>query len=237
MFQRLKKTRNLRSPIYGFYAADAKIVDRDTQTAKDVPHEAWKCELCGKNVYRNLTSKDKSSGHGLRLHAEKCFGVEAVKAAFEGADLKATREMVKKAGKKKQGVLTSMLQGIIAKGKEIYATMPLSNAETRISVPSTSLQTAAFKKLMKTGRPGTYIPHPTTVSRDAKILFAKTRRRLAKKFKGLKSRVHIVLDAWTSPNHKAFVAYKAHWEEDGHLVSTVLDFRELPQVRLTKVHV
>ncbi|KAF9020042.1 hypothetical protein BDZ89DRAFT_903697, partial [Hymenopellis radicata] len=165
---------------------------------------------CGKNVYRNLTSKDKSSGHGLRLHAEKCFGVEAVKAAFEGADLQATREMVKKAGKKKQGVLTSMLQGIIAKGKEIYATMPLSNAETRAECarwcaenfrPFNVVADRAFKKLMKTGRPGTYIPHPTTVSRDTKILFAKTRRRLAKKFKGLKSRVHIVLDAWTSPNH------------------------------------
>ncbi|KAF9019903.1 hypothetical protein BDZ89DRAFT_900071, partial [Hymenopellis radicata] len=185
------------SPIYGFYDPDFKIVNRDTLTAKDVPHEAWKCELCGKKVYRNLTTKDKSSGHGLRLHAEKCFGVESVKAAFETRDLKATRDMVKKAGKKKQGVLTGMLQD------------------------------RGFKKLMKTGRPGTYIPHPTTVSRDTKILFAKTRRRLAKKFKGLKSRVHIVLDAWTSPNHKAFVAYKAHWEEDGQCVSTVLDFREL----------
>ncbi len=99
---------------------------------------------------------------------------------------------------------------------------------------------------MKTGRPSTYIPHPTTVSRDTKTLFAKTRRRLAKKFQvssnygdkhlthtyqSLGCRFHLALDAWTSPNHKAFVAYTVHWEEDGERMSTVLDFRELAEVR------
>lgn len=48
----------------------------------------------------------------------------------------------------------------------------------------------------------------------------------------LQSRVHIALDAWSSPNHKAFVGFTAHWEENGERVSTVLDFRELAEVRL-----
>ncbi|KAF9004430.1 hypothetical protein BDZ89DRAFT_967071, partial [Hymenopellis radicata] len=227
------------SPLYGFYEPDVKIIRKDTDRGKDVPHETFKCCKCGTRVYRNTTTKDKSSTSGLRSHAESCFGVEAVKAARESNDLDATRDLVKKAVKHKQGVLTGLFKSLIHKGKEIYSTMPLTNAETRAECvrwcaenyrPFKVVADRAFKKLMRTGRPQTYIPHPTTVSRDTKTLFAKTRRRLAKKFKTLQSRVHIVLDAWTSPNHKAFVAYKAHWEEDGEIVSTVLDFRELGEV-------
>ena len=36
---------------------------------------------------------------------------------------------------------------------------------------------------MKTGRPGYYIPAATTVSRDAKLVFARTWERLAKLLK------------------------------------------------------
>ena len=37
-----------------------------------------------------------------------------------------------------------------------------------------------FLKLMKTGRPGYWIPSPSTVARDAKVLFASARQRIAK---------------------------------------------------------
>lgn len=37
-----------------------------------------------------------------------------------------------------------------------------------------------FLELMKTGRPGYYVPSPSTVSRDVKVVFANTRSRLAK---------------------------------------------------------
>ena len=36
-----------------------------------------------------------------------------------------------------------------------------------------------FNSLMKTGRPGYYLPHPTTVACDTKTVFAKTRTRVA----------------------------------------------------------
>ena len=35
-----------------------------------------------------------------------------------------------------------------------------------------------FQSLMKTGRPGYYLPHPTTVSRDVRLVFARTRKRV-----------------------------------------------------------
>ena len=37
-----------------------------------------------------------------------------------------------------------------------------------------------FQCLMKTGRPGYYLPSPSTVSRDVKVVFAKARNRIAK---------------------------------------------------------
>lgn len=78
-----------------------------------------------------MTTQDKSSTSALRVHAEACYGHEAVKAAKETNNLQATRELVNKVGKQKQGVLTGLFKRMAAKGKEIYATMPLSNAETR----------------------------------------------------------------------------------------------------------
>jgi len=36
-----------------------------------------------------------------------------------------------------------------------------------------------FQSLMKTGRPGYYIPSPATVSRDVKQVFVKSRQRIA----------------------------------------------------------
>jgi hypothetical protein len=37
-----------------------------------------------------------------------------------------------------------------------------------------------FQSLMKTGRPEYYIPSPSTVSRDVRLVFARTRQRVAK---------------------------------------------------------
>lgn len=131
LFAARPKPRNLRAAVYGFYEVDIKVVNKKTDAGDKVPHEAFTCERCGKQIYRNLTTKDKSSSGGLRTHAERCYGVEAVQAAYESADLTKTRDAVQKVGKKKQSVLTSMLTGLVAKGKELYSTMPLSKAETR----------------------------------------------------------------------------------------------------------
>ena len=38
----------------------------------------------------------------------------------------------------------------------------------------------AFQSLMKTGWPEYYLPHPSTVSHDIKIMFANTQTRIAK---------------------------------------------------------
>lgn len=53
-------------------------------------------------------------------------------------------------------------------------------------------------------------------------------------------RVHFATDAWTSPNHRAFVAWTVHLHHNGHVLAFVLDIVEVPEVRyplvLPKTH-
>src|SRR5438552_4035039 len=71
-----------------------------------------------------------------------------------------------------------------------------------------------FQCLMKTGRPEYYIPSPTTILRDVKQVFVNVRKRIAKMLQEHDGDLNFATDAWTSPNHKAFVAVTVHFEID-----------------------
>jgi len=43
-------------------------------------------------------------------------------------------------------------------------------------------------------------------------------------------RLSFATDAWTSPNHCAFVAWTVHLEYEGEMLSFLLDIVELPEV-------
>jgi hypothetical protein len=42
--------------------------------------------------------------------------------------------------------------------------------------------------------------------------------------------VHFATDAWTSPNHHAFVAWTVHLHHNSHVLAFVLDIVEVPEV-------
>jgi hypothetical protein len=44
-------------------------------------------------------------------------------------------------------------------------------------------------------------------------------------------KVHFATDAWTSPNHRAFVAWTVHLHDAGHILAFLLDVVEVPEVR------
>ena len=76
---------------------------------------------------------------------------------------------------------------------------------------------------MKTGRPEYYIPSPTTVSRDVKKVFVNVRKRLAKMLQDHPGDLNFATDAWTSPNHRAFIAVTVHFEIKGVPACILLD--------------
>jgi hypothetical protein len=104
---------------------------------------------------------------------------------------------------------------------------------------------------MKAGRPSTYIPSPSTVLRDIKLAFEKSQERIDKILKvGCLSmccllhlptlslqkhpgHIHIATDAWTSPNHCAFVAWTVHLHHEGHVLAFLLNIIEVPEVSET----
>jgi hypothetical protein len=98
-----------------------------------------------------------------------------------------------------------------------------------------------FQCLMKTGRPNYYIPSMQTVSRDVRTVFVSCRRRIAKILqvelndtflRQRHNKTHLqkhdgalsfATDAWTSPNHRGYVAVTVHFEENGIPISMLLD--------------
>jgi hypothetical protein len=93
--------------------------------------------------------------------------------------------------------------------------------------PFNIVKDRGFQSLMKTGRPHYYIPSPTTVSRNVKRVFANVRKRIAKMLQEHKGRLNFATDAWTSPNHKAFIAITVHFEIDGVPMCMLLDLVEV----------
>ncbi len=89
-----------------------------------------------------------------------------------------------------------------------------------------------FQLLMKMGWPGYYIPSPSTVFCDVRMVFTRTHQRITNmlqvserfnaeidtvltKVKGYASKLSFAMDAWTSPNHRAFIALMVHLEQKG----------------------
>jgi hypothetical protein len=42
--------------------------------------------------------------------------------------------------------------------------------------------------------------------------------------------LHFAMDAWTSPNHQAFIAWTVQFEHDGELLCFLLDIIEVAEV-------
>jgi hypothetical protein len=80
---------------------------------------------------------------------------------------------------------------------------------------------------MKTGRPEYCIPSLTTVSRDVKQVFANVRKHMGKILREHEGDLNFTTYAWTSPNHKAFVAVTIHFEVNGVPITMLLDLKEV----------
>jgi len=111
-----------------------------------------------------------------------------------------------------------------------------------------TVENQGFQSLMKTGRLEYYIPSPSTVSCDVWLVFARTHQRVAKMLQVSSNHalwnIHIkephqeydgkisfTTDAWSSPNHWAFVAFLVHLEHKGVLLSLPLNIIEVAMVQ------
>ncbi|KAF6744774.1 hypothetical protein DFP72DRAFT_783363, partial [Ephemerocybe angulata] len=119
-----------------------------------------------------------------------------------------------------------------------FSTRPHTKAESRAehvrwvaeSMRSYSIfGDRGYRCVMKMGRPEHYIPSPSTLAKDMKFAFARTRNRVAKILRDHPGSLHFATDCWTSPNHRAFAAFTVHLEQDGKPFILLLDVIELPR--------
>ena len=96
--------------------------------------------------------------------------------------------------------------------------------------PFKIMEDCGFQSLMKTGRPEYYIPSVTTVSQDVKKVFVNVRKRMAKMLQEYEGELNFATDAWTSSNHKAFVAVTVHFEANGTPMCILLDIVEVAEL-------
>jgi hypothetical protein len=72
-----------RSPVYGFFKSDIKIDTDNGRKFHFFKCAAKRCKVKGGGVRRYQDSQDRAGTSNLKTHAVKCFGADAVDAAFK----------------------------------------------------------------------------------------------------------------------------------------------------------
>ncbi|KAF8326248.1 hypothetical protein F5887DRAFT_900191, partial [Amanita rubescens] len=165
-----------KSVVYAFYHPDPDI----TYTGRRRVHE-FRCMNKGcKYKCRRFLDTDPTSTGNMIKHVKSCWGEGPWGAASEYGNIPDARKHVVKPFLR-QGTITAMFQRI-GKGKLTFSTIQLTPTQTRAAIvrwvsesvrPFKIVADRGFQFLMKTGRPEYYIPSPTTVSRDVRLVFAR----------------------------------------------------------------
>ncbi|KAJ7301523.1 hypothetical protein DFH08DRAFT_724176, partial [Mycena albidolilacea] len=170
------------------------------------------CKVKGKGTSRYQTNKDgtratdRSSTSNLMKHAIKCWGKDVVSARMKGVE---------------------------AQGKDGSIFTAFARASERPVAPSDRTLTEAELRcsILASGRPEFRLPRSRrTVARDLSSAYEFSRAYVQKLLEEYPGRLSFGTDAWTSPNHRAFVAWVVHLQHEGELLSFPLDVYEVPEV-------
>ncbi len=128
--EKLKK--GFHSPIYTFYRPKIEIKYCCSRTSKkSQKHHVFVCAApgCKHCVARNQETRDQSLSSNLKDHARQCWGINTVKAALQVKDLDQAQVILKKHGRKKNGLLTTVFLKLKKLGANVYSMIPLTKAE------------------------------------------------------------------------------------------------------------
>ncbi|KAF8586767.1 hypothetical protein K439DRAFT_1340015 [Ramaria rubella] len=219
------------APIYAFYDPMPAIKYLNGRKC-----HTFKCgaQGCCQVVQCYIGTADAQSIGILRKHVKKCWGEDVLRAANGAKDhIEACEKVV--SGYLKNGSFTVAF-GRRGKGKVSYSHQQHTRAETKAEIvcwvaeslrPFQIVADRGFQNLMKTGRPGCYLPSPTTVAHDVKLVFSWVRVNDSQECDGGLS---FSTDAWTSPNHWEYVAIMVHFEQEGVPFTILLDIVEVAEV-------
>ncbi|KAJ7275136.1 hypothetical protein C8J57DRAFT_1062643 [Mycena rebaudengoi] len=163
-------------------------------------------------------ASDAGSTSNMRKHAIQCFGQNVVDAAINGEGAKNPDGSIfaafARAGQRPVNVT--------------HRAHTNSEARTR---PPHLINDRGFRTLMTAGRPTLQLPSGQTVSRDIQMSFIKCKSTIDNLLQNYPGQLNFATDAWTSPNHRAFVAWTVHLHHEGTPLAFLLDIIEVPEVR------
>ncbi|KAH9916622.1 uncharacterized protein BXZ73DRAFT_2163, partial [Epithele typhae] len=216
------------SPIYGFFKPIPKIVDVGGRRVHIFECGAKGCKCNKKFINRFLNTADATSTGNMFRHARVCWGEEAVNHTIKNRMTpgEVRQHFVKNASE--NGDITTFFE---RKGKGPVTYSHRQHTRTESYRPFNIVNDERLRSLLKTGRPGYWIPSATTVARDVKTLFARSRNRLSHMLRNYDGQLSISTDCWTSPNGHPFVGILVHFVHNGDPISLVLDVIEVPKVR------
>ncbi|KAG2756744.1 hypothetical protein P692DRAFT_20714955, partial [Suillus brevipes Sb2] len=179
------------SPVYAFFEPKPRIVEHDGRRA----HQFKCCARgCKTMIRRFLDKKDARSTGNMRKHVKSCWGDDVLQAADQAKDAQEVRTKIV-GGILRNGSITASFERK-GKGKVTYSHRQHTRTETKAEIvhwvaeslrPFEIVKDRGFQSLMKTGRPEYYLPSPATVSHDVRLVFARTRQRIAKMTKARSS--------------------------------------------------
>ena len=239
------------APIYAFFGPIPEVGYEDGRRFHAFHCAAPECKNKSRRVRRFLDKGDAHSTGNMRKHAKKCWGDDIVTSADKAPNANEVRSTTIKGYLDPSSIKAAFERR--GKGKVSYLHRQHTRTETRYVTmrnvfkatlticraeivrwvceskrPFSIVDDRGFQCLMKTGRPSYYIPSKATVSRDVKQVFVNARKRIAKMLQEYEGHLNFATDAWTSPNHKAFVAITVHFEKEGISISLLLDLVEVP---------
>ncbi|KAF8239967.1 hypothetical protein L208DRAFT_1062766, partial [Tricholoma matsutake] len=215
--ERLSKGWHLA--MYGFFKPEVTVGYAGKWKYHFFHCAAKKCQgLKGVHgVQRFQDSKDRTATSNLKSHAVNCFGQDAINAAFNSTQPKTCNTSIFAA-------FTHQGQRLVKISHHTHTKAESHNRPLRI------VKDPQFEILMRAGRPTTYIPSPFTISQDIKTVFESSCQCIDKILKDHPGQIHFATDAWTSPNHRAFVAWTVHLHHEGHILTFLLDIIEVPEL-------
>ncbi|KAF9226860.1 hypothetical protein BS17DRAFT_655325, partial [Gyrodon lividus] len=194
-------TKGWTSPIYAFFNPTPLIVEINGRCAHD-----FEC-TCAR-IQRYLDKRDATSTSNLQKHSKKCWGTEVVAAADGAKDVDKVRMKIVGGGLC-NGTITALFEQQ-GKGKVTYSHRQHTCSETKAEI---------VRWVAEGLRPF------TTIVSNWGILALKsiTSNCTYQEYSG---KVSFTMDAWTLPNHWAFIAFSVHLEHNGRPLSMPLDVIE-----------
>ncbi|KAF5318895.1 hypothetical protein D9611_014718 [Ephemerocybe angulata] len=232
--QKLERiSKEWTSAAYAFYN------EPTLSTYENRPCQVFICGKCLKPQRRFTETSNATSTGNLKKHAEKCWGKDIVKRAYDArTTLQMDLESIKEGMKNATWVDGSITASFERKGKGAlqFSARNHTYKERRVEIvrwlaeslrSSSIIGDRGFQVVMKTGRPHIKLPSRWTVARDIHKVFLKTEGRISKLLQNYDGRLSFATDCWTSPNNRAFCAITVHLEHEGKPLSLLLDIVEL----------